>query len=396
MRRSSPPPAPCGPDLIGRSWSPGASSPRCPPHSPRNRPAAPPMSRARESATIPRPTAGPSTPGSSPSPRTAAAVPVTPPEGDATLQRSRLTGRLGQRRPEPRRDLADGGAVGDPAGRAAIHHAEHDVRAGRSMGGGRAGPTWSRRSTGPSRSDRHASATLRALTVLSDRSLFALPPGFQNFHPRFVYDSLHGRWVGTEVSWICDDDGAGPNILLGFLDFIVSETADPTGLWSSFWFFTYDALPDVPAAGASTDKLAFTTDVYAFAAGGTLHGRRGLRIGDRPTHRLGRCPGARRRQRHHRRIEYSFTMTRPPRSTSRCTAARTSHSRSRRRPPTIHLVARHEGWRSPCRVSSTPDRRQRRGRLDRLRLRERPQHGQCGPGRASSTRRLPSNPTGRR
>ena len=104
-------------------------------------------------------------------------------------------------------------------------------------------------------------------TLVSIPELFNLPDDLTNLHPTFVYDALHGRWIGTEVSWTCDvDQNAVADDPAGYLDFVISQTADPTGVWDSF-FYTYDALPDVPGAGASTDKLAFTTDLYTFAPG---------------------------------------------------------------------------------------------------------------------------------
>jgi hypothetical protein len=104
-------------------------------------------------------------------------------------------------------------------------------------------------------------------TLVSIPELFNLPDDLTNLHPTFVYDALHGRWIGTEVSWTCDvDQNAVADDPAGYLDFVVSQTADPTGVWDAY-FYTYSALPDVPAAGASTDKLAFTTDLYTFAAG---------------------------------------------------------------------------------------------------------------------------------
>ena len=103
--------------------------------------------------------------------------------------------------------------------------------------------------------------------LISTPALFNLPDGISNLHPRFIYDALHGRWVGTEVSWTCDKLGDGSNDAEGYLDFIVSENADPTGIWSSYYYTYLDWLPDDPAAGASSDKLAFTADLSTFMPG---------------------------------------------------------------------------------------------------------------------------------
>jgi hypothetical protein len=100
-------------------------------------------------------------------------------------------------------------------------------------------------------------------TEIGVAELFALPPNFNNSDPRFIYDSLHGRWVGTEVSWTCDiDDDGTANDPVGFLDFVVSRTADPTGLWDVYFFGYFALLPDYPAPGTSTDKLAFTANFF--------------------------------------------------------------------------------------------------------------------------------------
>ena len=87
-------------------------------------------------------------------------------------------------------------------------------------------------------------------TEIGIDALFALPSDFGNSDPRFIYDSLHGRWVGTEVSWTCDIDGNGTaDDPAGFLDFVVSRTADPTGIWDSFYFGYLNLAPRFPGAG---------------------------------------------------------------------------------------------------------------------------------------------------
>jgi hypothetical protein len=103
----------------------------------------------------------------------------------------------------------------------------------------------------------------RAATEISVGDFFNLPPDFGNSDPRVIYDSLHGRWIGTEVSWTCDGNrDTVTDDPIGYLDFIVSRTADPTGLWDLYYFGFLDELPDYPAAGTSTDKLAFTANHF--------------------------------------------------------------------------------------------------------------------------------------
>ena len=103
-------------------------------------------------------------------------------------------------------------------------------------------------------------------TEIGIPELFNLPPGFGNSDPRVIYDSLHGRWVGTEVSWTCDGDGdATADDPIGYIDFIVSRTADPTGVWDLYFFGFLNELPDFPAPGTSTDKLAFTANMFTLS-----------------------------------------------------------------------------------------------------------------------------------
>ena len=107
----------------------------------------------------------------------------------------------------------------------------------------------------------------RAASDIGAAAFFDLPPRFGNSDPRFIYDSLHGRWVGTEVSWVCDfNDDAVLDDNVGYIDFLVSRTADPTGTWDLWYFGFLNQLPDFPAPGTSTDKLAFTGNFFELTA----------------------------------------------------------------------------------------------------------------------------------
>ena len=94
---------------------------------------------------------------------------------------------------------------------------------------------------------------------------FQLPTNPVTFDsdPHVIYDSLHGRWLATEVSWDCDasfgDDGTG------YIDFAVSRTADPTGTWDVSFIPFPDQLPDYPAPGTSTDKIGIASNLYDMA-----------------------------------------------------------------------------------------------------------------------------------
>ena len=87
---------------------------------------------------------------------------------------------------------------------------------------------------------------------------FQLPFGYGNADPRVIFDSLHKRWVMTELSWICFEEGGG----VGYIDYLVSSTADPTDPWR-LDFLEFDGyLPDYPAAGTSTVNFALAANIF--------------------------------------------------------------------------------------------------------------------------------------
>ena len=90
-------------------------------------------------------------------------------------------------------------------------------------------------------------------------------------HPHVIYDSLHGRWIATEVSWDCDTSFGG-NFGTGYIDFAVSHTADPNGTWNHGFFYWPDQLPDFPAPGTSTDKVAFASNLFTMTQAETSLG----------------------------------------------------------------------------------------------------------------------------
>ena len=100
--------------------------------------------------------------------------------------------------------------------------------------------------------DRSGNLALSA--TLDTAKFFDLPNEVLNGQPRIVYDSLHGRWVLAEESYAC---GYTPT---GYLDFLVSRTADPTGTWDGYFYAFEGAFPADPTIGTSTDKLTFTAD----------------------------------------------------------------------------------------------------------------------------------------
>ncbi len=88
---------------------------------------------------------------------------------------------------------------------------------------------------------------------------FALPVGYNQSDPRVIFDSLHQRWVMTEVSWVCEPTGGG----FGYIDYLVSSTADPTDPWRLDFLEFENFLPDYPAPGTSSVNLGFAANMFA-------------------------------------------------------------------------------------------------------------------------------------
>jgi hypothetical protein len=100
---------------------------------------------------------------------------------------------------------------------------------------------------------------------LSLAEFFELPgsPATRNTDPRVIYDSLHGRWILIELSFDCQP-GTGATWGHGYLDFAISETADPTAGWTTYQFIYPDAIADYPGIGTSTDKVAISANLFPF------------------------------------------------------------------------------------------------------------------------------------
>jgi hypothetical protein len=58
----------------------------------------------------------------------------------------------------------------------------------------------------------------------------------------------------------------------GYIDFAVSPAADPTGTWNHGFFYWTDQIPDDPAPGTSTDKVAFASNLYSMTQAETSPG----------------------------------------------------------------------------------------------------------------------------
>ena len=106
--------------------------------------------------------------------------------------------------------------------------------------------------------DRSGGGAISA--TLNDFFQITALPRF-NSDPRVIYDSLHGRWIATEVEWDCVT-GGNATFGHGYIDVAVSKTSDPTGTWTLFAIQYNDTLPDYAAPGTSTDKVGFAANLY--------------------------------------------------------------------------------------------------------------------------------------
>jgi hypothetical protein len=95
---------------------------------------------------------------------------------------------------------------------------------------------------------------------------FGLPAGFFDRQPRIIYDSLHGRFVATELSWDCTPD-AQAAFGHGYIVLAVSATTDPNGAWDLYAWVYDNQVPVDPSLGTSTDKLAMTSNLSSMTHG---------------------------------------------------------------------------------------------------------------------------------
>ena len=77
--------------------------------------------------------------------------------------------------------------------------------------------------------------------------------------------------MATETSWDCVSDPTDPVFPAtfghGYVDLAVSRTSDPTGTWDLFFWGYQDRLPEDPAIGTSTDKLAVSDNLVSMTQG---------------------------------------------------------------------------------------------------------------------------------
>jgi hypothetical protein len=109
-----------------------------------------------------------------------------------------------------------------------------------------------------------------AIIPLGDLFLLPNDGNFADSDPQVVYDSLHGRWVASEVSWDCTPD-VDATIGHGYVDVAISDTPDPRGNWQSYYRTFPDQLPDYPGLGTSSDKVAISTNLFHMTPGAGLN-----------------------------------------------------------------------------------------------------------------------------
>ena len=84
----------------------------------------------------------------------------------------------------------------------------------------------------------------------------------QWFDPRLIYDSLHGRWLLTADGFDCIPEPPSTTYGNGYVFFATSDTTDPTGAWTGTYIWYPDYFADFTAPGTSTDKMAFTANLF--------------------------------------------------------------------------------------------------------------------------------------
>ncbi len=85
-----------------------------------------------------------------------------------------------------------------------------------------------------------------ALTV-PFQDFFLVPDDLVVDDFRIYYDAAHARWVAVEVSFNCEVDN--------YVDFAISDSANPRGGWSVYYINFPNARPSLPSFGNSADKF---------------------------------------------------------------------------------------------------------------------------------------------
>jgi hypothetical protein len=111
-------------------------------------------------------------------------------------------------------------------------------------------------------SDRSGNGTY----AVTFRDFFLVPPLAVNGFGQIFYDSLHGRWMAIEESHDCQATG-GAQYGHGYLEFAVSDSANPTLGWTIYYYTYTDAIIYFPGLGSSADQIVLTSEVYEMDGG---------------------------------------------------------------------------------------------------------------------------------
>lgn len=89
-------------------------------------------------------------------------------------------------------------------------------------------------------------------------ALFGLPSTQFPSDSRIVWDAVHGRWVGSVLSF---NVGFSDN----YLTVAVSDSADPTAGWTLLPVAFFSDLPDYPSLASSSDKIVVADNLFSGA-----------------------------------------------------------------------------------------------------------------------------------
>ena len=96
------------------------------------------------------------------------------------------------------------------------------------------------------------------VTSIPTWALFGLPPTQFPSDSRIIWDAVHGRWVGSVLSF---NSGFSDN----FLTVAISDSADPTAGWTLLPVEFFSDLPDYPSLTSSSDKIVFADNLFSGA-----------------------------------------------------------------------------------------------------------------------------------
>ena len=92
------------------------------------------------------------------------------------------------------------------------------------------------------------------VTDVSQTDFFDDPDGLEyEGDARVVWDGLHERWLAVNAAGDC---------ATGYLNLAVSDTDDPRGTWTIYYWWQDLVVFDFPGLGLSGDKVAFSANIF--------------------------------------------------------------------------------------------------------------------------------------